>query len=140
MRHAKHTFKIGRTGSHRRALIANLLKSLIIHGRVETTLAKAKELRRHADHMVTLGKEASLHARRQVTAKLGIRYNTLTRKEQKQAKEGNTKAYNADRKVLPILFDELAKKYQDRQGGYTRIIRIGARVGDAAEMVLIEYI
>ena len=139
MRHAKRTFKIGRNSSHRRALIANMLKSLILNERVETTLTKAKELKRQADRMITLSKKGNLAAIRRAKAKLMLRYNSLTPKEQKKAKEGDLSAYNDDRKVL-LKLDELQKKYQDRSGGYTRIMRTRIRVGDASQQVLIEYI
>ena len=140
MRHAKHTFKIGRTGSHRRSMIANMLKSLIVHGRIETTPTKAKELRRHADRMITLAKRDTLATKRRAIAKLNVCYNTLSRKEEKKAKEGDTSAYNDDRKVISKLFTELKEKYAGRNGGYTRIIRLQKRIGDNAEKCFIEYI
>ncbi len=77
MRHGKHTFKIGRTSAHRRCMIANMLKSLIHHGRIKTTITKAKELRRHADKLITLAKENTLASRRQAIADLMIRFNKL---------------------------------------------------------------
>ena len=76
MRHGKHTFKIGRTASHRRCMIANMLKALIEHGRIETTVTKAKELRRHADRMITLAKKNTLSSRRLAVAELMVSYNT----------------------------------------------------------------
>jgi large subunit ribosomal protein L17 len=81
MRHAKQTEKLGRTSSHRRCLMANQLKSLVEHGRIETTVAKAKILRRHADRLVTLAKRGTLASRRAAIAKLMIRFNPLTSKE-----------------------------------------------------------
>lgn len=140
MRHAKKTCKLGRTSSHRRCLFANLLKSLITHGRIETTLAKGKELKRRADQMVTLGKKGTLAARRRATGQLMVRYNTLSPKEKKQAKSGDESAYNDDRKVIGKLFGELSKKYETRSGGYTRLLRTSVRVGDASQKVIVEYI
>lgn len=140
MRHRKRTCKLGRNSSHRRCLFANLLKSLIIHDRIETTLAKGKELKRRGDRIITLAKKGTLAARRQAIAELMIRYNTLSPKEKKQAKNGDTSSYNDDRHVIGKLFDQLHLRYQDRQGGYTRIIRSPVRVGDAAQKVIVEYI
>jgi len=139
MRHGKHTFKLGRNGSHRRALIANMLKSLIEHGRIETTVAKAKELRRHADKMITLSKKATLASEREVVSKLRIRYNTLSPKEARLAKAGNTNFHNGDRQVLKKL-KALTDRYGQREGGYTRIIKKETRVGDSAPKCFIEYL
>ena len=141
MRHRKHTFKVGRNCGHRRCLIANMLKALIAHGRIETSEAKAKELRRHADHMITLAKEGSLASRRLAIAELMIRYNTLTSKEARQAKKGDTSAYNDDRQVMNKLFGELSERFQNRAGGYTRILKMAEnRVGDNAPRCILEYI
>jgi large subunit ribosomal protein L17 len=141
MRHQKHTFKIGRTASHRRCMIANMLKALIEKERIETTLTKAKELRRHADKMVTLAKKNTLASRRQAVAGLMISYNALTPKEARLAKSGNQKAYNTDRRVISKLFGPIAERFATRQGGYTRIVKHGdRRVGDNAETCSIEYI
>ena len=140
MRHRKDTFKIGRTASHRRCMIANMLKSLISHGRIETTERKAKELRRHADHMITLAKKGTLASRRQAIAELMITYNPLTSKEAKAAKAGNLEAYNTDRTVIGKLFNELGPRFEKREGGYTRIIKKDFRVGDSAPSCLIEYL
>ncbi len=140
MRHGKDTFKIGRTASHRRCMIANMLKSLIEHGRIETTERKAKELRRHADHMITLAKKNTLASRRQAIGELMITYNALTNKEAKEAKSGNLDSYNTDRKVIGKLFNELGPRFIERKGGYTRIIKKEFRVGDNAPICLIEYI
>ena len=141
MRHAKKTFKIGRTSSHRRCMLANMLKSLIEHGRIETTVTKAKELRRHADKLITLAKKNTLSSRRQAIADLMITYNKLTPKETKLAKAGKTAAvYNVDRQVMGKLFGELSQRFASRKGGYTRIIRIGERSGDNAPTCVIEYL
>lgn len=140
MRHGKDTFKIGRTASHRRCMIANMLKSLIEHGRIETTERKAKELRRHADHMVTLAKKNTLASRRRAVAELMITYNALTSKEARAAKTGQMKSYNADRKVIGKLFGELATRFATRNGGYTRIIKKDFRIGDSAPSCYIEYL
>lgn len=140
MRHNKHTFKIGRTASHRRTLIANMLKSLIQHEKIETTMTKAKELRRHADHMITLAKKNTLASRRAAIAELMIRFNQLTPKERRAAKAGDTSAYNDDRRVIGKLFSDLSVRFAARQGGYTRITAFRNRVGDNAETVIIEYL
>lgn len=108
--------KLGRTASHRRALLRNQVTSLVLHGRIETTEAKAKAIKPLADKMVTLGKRGDLHARRQAAAFL-IQPEAVKR-----------------------LFDEIAPKYQDRNGGYTRIIKTGPRRGDAAPMAIIEWV
>lgn len=141
MRHAKRTFKVGRTTSHRKALMANLLKSLIEHGRIVTTETKAKELKRQADKMVTLAKENTLASRRRAIAKLQVSYNPLTPKQKRKVKTtGDTSCYNADRKVVGILFDELGKRFVQRPGGYTRIIKSDCRLGDNAPQCVIEFL
>ncbi len=116
MRHRKNSFKNGRKPAHRRAMLANLSCSLIRAGRVETTIARAKELRRLVERMITLAKDGSLAARRRAISILG------------------------QNDVVRHLFNELAASYQQRQGGYTRIIKTGTRQGDAAEMCFIELI
>lgn len=139
MRHRKHTFKLGRSSSHRRCLIANMLKDLIDRERIVTSVAKAKELRRHADKMVTLAKKQTLASKRELVSRLMVRYNQLTSKERRQVKEGNLGSYNTDRRVMGKL-DQLADRFSRREGGYTRIIRMGKRVGDNADMCVIEYL
>lgn len=117
MRHRKHTFKIGRTGAHRRALLANMACSLICEGQIRTTVTKAKELRRYAEKLVTLAKKGTLHHRRQAIAKI------------------------KDKDAVSLLFSELAEQFANREGGYTRIIRLSKRrQGDAAEMCLIQWV
>src|SRR5579863_4772551 len=141
MRHGKHTFKIGRTASHRRCMIANMLKALIEHGRIETTVTKAKELRRHADRMITLAKDNTLASRRRAIADLMITYNKLTPKENKLVKKGKSEeVYNTDRQVIGKLFGELSARFTARKGGYTRIVRLGERAGDNAPTCVIEYL
>ena len=108
--------KLGRDSSARKALLRGIVTSLFQHERIETTEAKAKELRKVADKMLTLAKRGDLHARRQVMA------------------------YMMDEDVVKKLFDEVAPKYKDRQGGFTRIIKAGVRQGDAAPMVIIELV
>lgn len=140
MRHAKHTFKVGRNGSHRRAMIANQLKSLIEHGRIETTIAKAKELRRHADKMITLSKKGTLASERDIIARLRIRYNQLTPKEARLSKkEGVKNHHNADRQIISKL-KELTGRFTTRDGGYTRIIKKDRQVGDAAPKCFLEFL
>lgn len=139
MRHRKHTFKIGRTASHRRCMIANMVKSLIVHGRIKTTERKASELKRHADHVVTLAKSNTLANKRKIIGDLMIRYNSLTTKQARAVKNGDTSSYNADRKVINKL-DELAKRFATRNGGFTRVLKEGHRVGDGASLCYIEYL
>lgn len=140
MRHGKHTFKVGRTTSHRRCMLANMLKSLVEHERIETTVTKAKELRRHAEKLITLAKLNSLFSRRKAIAAMMISYNALTPKEARAAKNGDTSAYNTDRKVVGKLFDVLSPRFAVRNGGYTRIIKKDQRVGDNASTCLIEFL
>jgi large subunit ribosomal protein L17 len=117
MRHRRKTVKLGRKSEHRNALLANLAISLIKHKRVKTTLAKAKATRPLAEKLVTLGKKGGLHHRRLALSKL----------------MGNTQA-------VSILFKEVAPKFQDRAGGYTRILKLGQRPSDASQMALIEWV
>lgn len=122
-------------------MFANMLKSLIIHERIETTIPKAKELRRFADQMITLAKGNSLAHRRQAVAEMMVRYNTLTPKERRAAKGGDTSAYNDDRNVIDKLFGTLGPRFSERLGGYTRIIRQQERrVGDNTQKCYIEYL
>ena len=116
MRHQKKTIKLGRTAEHRKALLANQVCSLIEHQRIKTTLAKAKAVRPLAERMVTLGKNGSIHARRSALA-------TLRQK-------------NAVKK----LFDDIAPKSAERNGGYTRIVKLGQRRSDSAPMAFIEWV
>ncbi|HYY35741.1 MAG TPA: 50S ribosomal protein L17 [Candidatus Binatia bacterium] len=116
MRHQKKTIKLGRTAEHRKALLANQVCSLIEHQRIKTTLAKAKAVRPLAERMVTLGKNGSIHARRTAVA-------TLHQK-------------NAVKK----LFDDIAPRSAERNGGYTRIVKLGQRKSDSAPMAFIEWV
>ena len=116
MRHRKDHRKLGRTSSHRRAMLRNMVTSLLDHEEIRTTDAKAKEVRRVAERMITLGKRGSLHARR-----LALR--TLRSKE-----------------VAAKVFDTLADPYRERAGGYTRVLKIGRRVGDAAPISIVQLI
>ncbi|MDO8494605.1 MAG: 50S ribosomal protein L17 [Deltaproteobacteria bacterium] len=116
MRHLVDHRKLGRTRPHRQALLRNLASSLILHGRIETTLPKAKELRRVADRLVTLGKRGTLDARRRARRML------------------------MGREPLQRLFQEIAPHFASRNGGYTRVLKTGARPGDQSPMALIEYL
>jgi large subunit ribosomal protein L17 len=116
MRHRKRHGKLGRTSAHRKALMRNMVTSLLDHERVETTDAKAKELRRVADKMITLGKRGDLHARRQALSTI------------------------RDKAVTAKLFDKLADRYREREGGYTRVLKVRQRVGDAAIMSIVELV
>ena len=116
MRHRKMGRRLGRTTSHREAMMRNIVTSLLEHERIVTTVPKAKEIRRVAEQMITLGKRGDLHARRQALA------------------------YIRSKAVVAKLFDELSTQYAERQGGYTRIIRTGIRPGDAAPMAVLELV
>jgi large subunit ribosomal protein L17 len=116
MRHLKQGRKLGRTSAHRKALLRNLATALLEHERIITTEPKAKELRRVADKLVTLGKRGNLHARRQAL----------------EVVQSNA--------VVQKLFNEIAPRFAERQGGYTRILRLGYRPGDAAAMAVIELV
>lgn len=134
MRHLKRTAKLGRTGEHRNAMLANLVSSLIIHKRVTTTLAKAKAARSVADKMVTLGKQGTLHARRLAAARLRYQGRSLT-----QSKE-ERKQWRESKDVVHILFDMIAPVFKERKGGYTRIVKLGERRGDVAKMAILEFV
>lgn len=140
MRHLKDTCKLSRTSSHRRCMFANMLKSLIENERIETTVPKAKALRRYADKMITLAKKNTLAARRTAIGELMIQYNALTPKEARAAKNGDTSAYNTDRKVIDKLFTDLGTRFTSREGGYTRIVKGRRRIGDNAQTCIIEYL
>jgi large subunit ribosomal protein L17 len=116
MRHRKRHGKLGRTSAHRKALLRNMVTSLLDQERIETTDAKAKELRRVADRMITLGKRGDLHARRQALSVI------------------------RSREVTAKVFDELANRFRERPGGYTRVLKVGWRTGDAAPMSIIELV
>ena len=116
MRHRKAGRKLGRSSGHRKALYRNLITELFRHERIKTTEAKAKAIRPLAEKLITLGKRGDLHARRLAAARLN------------------------DPLVVKKLFEELAPRYEDRPGGYTRILKLGRRQGDGAEMAIIELV
>jgi len=140
MRHGNHTFKVGRTGSHRRAMLSNMMKSLIENERIVTTVPKAKELRRHAEKMVTLAKKNTLASKRNAISILKVAFNPLSTKEARVVKAGEKGSYNRDRFVIDKLFGELRERFSTRNGGYTRIVRKGVRIGDNASTCYIEYL
>ncbi len=129
MRHRHHGKKLNRSGSHRKALRMNLASQLFVHGRIRTTFHKAKFVQSHAERLITIAKRGlakaeakgddliAVHARRQVARRL-----------------------NNDRDLVGVVFDDLAPLYEDRPGGYTRILKLGPRKGDNAEMALIELV
>ena len=118
-----------------------MLKSLISHGKIVTTVPKAKELRRFADQMVSLAKQNTLASRRRAVGRMMIRYNPLTAKQRREAKGGDTSSYNADRKVIDTLFDVLGPRFLTREGGYTRITRLPQnRKGDQGVRCCLEYL
>lgn len=116
MRHRKQTFKLSRTDSHREALSANLVRGLIQHERITTTVSKARVSARIADKMITLAKKGDLHSRRRAMEFL------------------------QDKGLVKKLFSDLAPRFHSRQGGYTRMFRLGPRAGDAAPMAVIEFV
>src|ERR1700761_8770093 len=115
MRHLKRTAKLGRTGQHRNRMLANLVCSLIKHRRITTTLAKAKAARSVAEKILTLGKSGTLHDRRLASARL-----------------------HQDEEAVKILFNDIAPTQKDRRGGYTRIVKMHQRQGDAAQLAILE--
>ena len=116
MRHRFAGKKLGRDSAHRKALYSNLAGALIEHGRIKTTQAKAKAVKPFAEQMITLGKRGDLHARRLALAEL------------------------RSQDVVHLLFAEVAPRFSERPGGYTRIVKLGPRYGDAAEMVYLELV
>src|SRR5216117_472515 len=134
MRHLKRTAKLGRTGEHRNAMLANLVCSLIRHKRVATTLAKAKAARSVAEKMVTLGKTGTLHARRLAASRLRHQARTLHPSKAKR------EAWRKNEDIVRILFEDLAPSFKERNGGYTRIVRLGQRQGDAAQRAILEWV
>lgn len=140
MRHKKNTCKLNRTSSHRRCMFANMLKSLIENERIETTVPKAKALRRYADQMITLAKKNTLATRRRAISEMMISFNSLTDKEERASRKGDTSSYNTDRQVIKKLFDVLGPRFVNREGGYTRVVKAQRRVGDNAQLCIIEYL
>jgi large subunit ribosomal protein L17 len=134
MRHLKRTAKLGRTSEHRNAMLVNLVSSLIKHKRITTTLAKAKAARSVAEKMVTLGKKGTLHARRLAAARLRAQARSL-----EQSKD-ERKKWRKSEDVVHILFDQIAPVFKDRKGGYTRIVKLGERRGDVAQMAILEWV
>ena len=115
MRHAKRNQRLSRPGDHRQALVTGLVKSLIVHGQLETTFARAREAQRVADRLVTLGKEGSIHSRRRAFRVL------------------------QDRTLVKQLFSDIAPRYVDVRGGYTRVVRLAFRRGDGAQKALLAF-
>lgn len=116
MRHNKSGRRLGRNSSHRKAMLRNMVTSLLDQEKITTTDARAKEVRKLAEKMITLGKKGDLHARRQVLSVV------------------------QDKKVVAKLFDRLAPRYAERNGGYTRIMKVGNRAGDNAPVSIIEFV
>ena len=116
MRHRKKGRHLNRTAEHRQAMLRNMATSLFKHGRIETTLAKAKELRQYAEPLITKAKRGDLHARRLVARRI------------------------KDGEALAKLFDEIGPRYAERPGGYTRVVKLGHRAGDAADVAIIELV
>jgi len=116
MRHKKKGRKLGRTSAHRKAMLSNMVTSLFEHEKIKTTEPKSKELRRTAEKLITLAKRGDLHARRLAARKVH------------------------DKEILQKLFDDIGPRYSERNGGYTRIIKLGTRFGDGAHMAVIELV
>lgn len=116
MRHRVNTFKIGRSSAHRQAMLANMVSSLFEHGSIRTTVVKAKAARSFAERLITIGKKGDLHRRRLAVSRL------------------------RNKDAVKKLFDEIAPKYENRNGGYTRILKLGSRRGDAAEMCILQLV
>ena len=116
MRHGKKVAKLGRTDSHRKAMLSNMMTSLFANEKITTTQVRAKELKRSAEKMITFAKRGDLHARRQVLRII------------------------ADKQVVAKLFDEIGPRYKSRNGGYTRVVKMGPRRGDGAFMSIIELV
>jgi LSU ribosomal protein L17P len=116
MNHGAGYRKLGRPSDHRMHMLRNQVRSLLIHERIETTVTRAKETRRLAEKMITLAKQDTLHARRQA------------------------RAFLRDESLVKHLFDNIAPRYKDRNGGYTRLVRVGRRRGDAVETALLELV
>ncbi|MEI3609417.1 50S ribosomal protein L17 [Pseudogracilibacillus sp. SO10305] len=131
--------KLGRSTETRMALLRNLTTDVIVHERVETTEAKAKELRSTVDKMITLGKRGDLHARRQA-AQFLYKKKVLDGELIDANKELVKEERDAVETVLDKLFGELAERYEDRQGGYTRVLKVGPRRGDGANIAIIELV
>jgi large subunit ribosomal protein L17 len=134
MRHLKRTAKLGRTFEHRNAMLANLVCSLIKHKRVTTTLAKAKAARSVAEKVVTLGKRGTIHARRLAKARLHTRGAGL------QQTKDERKKWREQEDVVRILFDEIAPAFKERNGGYTRVLKLEQRPGDSAQKAILEWV
>jgi large subunit ribosomal protein L17 len=134
MRHLKRTAKLGRTSTHRNAMLANLVCSLILHKRVTTTLAKAKAARSVAEKIVTLGKRATLQSRRLAAARLHTHGPAV------QLTKDERQKWRQEEDVLRILFEDIAPAFKERQGGYTRIVRMEQRQGDSAQKAILEWV
>ena len=141
MRHRVRTAKLGRTGEHRNAMLANLVCSLIKNDTIKTTLAKAKAARVVAEKMVTLGKKGTLHHRRLAVARLRAPQRKFFPRTKGVPGSELRKNWTDEHDVVRRLFDKIVPRLQNRQGGYTRIVRLaGARKGDAAQLAYLTWI
>ena len=141
MRHRVRTAKLGRTGEHRNAMLANLVCSLIKNDTIKTTLAKAKAARVVAEKMVTLGKKGTLHHRRLAVARLRAPQRKFFPKAKGVSGSEQRKNWTDEHDVVRMLFDKIVPKLQNRQGGYTRIVKLaGARKGDAAQLAYLTWV
>ena len=147
MRHLKRNKKFGRKGDHRNAMLANMAGSLIKHGRITTTLPKAKAARPVVEKLITLGrkaigatKEENVHLRRLAAAKLRQQSRSLFRGTPTLTGKKQREQWRESEDVVHILFDKIAPGFKDRNGGYTRIVKLGQRQGDAAQEAILEFV
>ncbi len=147
MRHLKRNKKFGRKGDHRNAMLANLACSVILHKRVTTTIDKAKAARPVVEKLITLGrdaigaaKEKNVHLRRQAAAKLRQQPRSLFRGTPTAKGKAAREAWRANSDVVHILFDQIAPVFKERHGGYTRIVKMGQRNGDSAQLAILELV
>ena len=147
MRHLKRNTKFGRNGEHRNAMLTNLAASIIKHRRVTTTVTKAKVVRQVVEKLITLGRhsigatpERNVHLRRLAAGKLRQQPRSLFRGTPKTRGKALREAWREKNDLVHILFDKIAPQFKDRHGGYTRIVKLGQRQGDAAQMAIIELV
>jgi large subunit ribosomal protein L17 len=147
MRHLKRNTKFGRNSEHRNAMLTNLAASIIKHSRVTTTVTKAKVVRQVVEKLITLGrhsigatKEKNVHLRRLAAARLRQQPRSHFRGVPTRKGKAQREAWREENDVIHILFDKIAPVFKDRQGGYTRIVKLGERQGDAAQMAIIELV
>jgi large subunit ribosomal protein L17 len=147
MRHLKRNTKFGRNGEHRNAMLTNLAASIIKHRRVTTTVTKAKVVRQVIEKLITLGRHAigasperNVHLRRLAAGRLRQQPRSLFRGTPTVRGKASREAWREQNDVVHILFDKIAPQFKDRAGGYTRIVKLGQRQGDSAQLAIIELV